>query len=182
MPAIPDHTPAPRSSIAPRPVRTGRLPLLSVRWLTTLAAPASFLLIVSNLTVWHTFTTRWFAANIEHGSLNLLEADRDNPPTERTIDVGWVWLSELPGYELKDRIAYFQWLPRAGSLPTLGGTQRQWYLELPLWIPLLICTPLSILAWRAHIHRRRQAAIRCPNCNYDLAGLPAAATCPECGR
>ncbi|MCX5690324.1 MAG: hypothetical protein NTV94_11175 [Planctomycetota bacterium] len=55
-------------------------------------------------------------------------------------------------------------------------------LIVPLWFPILLVAGLSALAWRMDFAYRRRARIGCcTRCNYNRAGLPSAATCPECG-
>ncbi len=52
------------------------------------------------------------------------------------------------------------------------------YVELPLWLPLLIIGhPTAFLWGRA---RRRPLAGHCRNCGYDLTGN-VSGRCPECG-
>jgi len=60
------------------------------------------------------------------------------------------------------------------------------FLEIgafPLWIPLLATAIPTGVLWRDRLtlRRRRMRLGLCPNCGYSRQGLPAAATCPECG-
>jgi ssDNA-binding Zn-finger/Zn-ribbon topoisomerase 1 len=53
---------------------------------------------------------------------------------------------------------------------------------IPLWLPLPLCGAGTAIACRLDALARRRARLNlCPNCNYDRAGLAAAAKCPECG-
>jgi hypothetical protein len=55
-------------------------------------------------------------------------------------------------------------------------------LQLPLWPLVILAGFVATLAWLVDaLARRRERAGRCPNCNYDRAGLAAGAVCPECG-
>jgi hypothetical protein len=182
MTALPDARPKTSRSNTAHPRAQLLCSILSPRWLTTVTAVVCLSLWVSNLWVWHSITTRSFTIDIHHGSISVDELDRDNPITERMIELSWIALADFPGYDLRYRLAYFQWLPSAGSLITLSGQSRRWYLEVPLWIPAVLCAPISILTWRTHIRRRAHAAWRCPACGYDLSGLRPASLCPECGR
>jgi len=52
----------------------------------------------------------------------------------------------------------------------------------PLWAPTLLTSLATAAAWRRDSLPRRCAAVGlCPTCNYNLAGLPRIAPCPECG-
>ncbi len=53
----------------------------------------------------------------------------------------------------------------------------------PLWIPALVLFVASAWTWWLDIIARRRAKMHvCKACGYDLAGLSAAAPCPECGK
>ena len=54
-------------------------------------------------------------------------------------------------------------------------THHLWFV--PLWAPLLLCGPPTVVLWR----RRCIRAGFC-SCVYARAGLPESAACPECGR
>lgn len=66
-----------------------------------------------------------------------------------------------------------------GGIMGPWGTQRMTMVYVPLWwLPLV---PAGV-AWRFRAIARRLVTARiCSRCNYDLAGLSPAATCPECG-
>jgi hypothetical protein len=54
-------------------------------------------------------------------------------------------------------------------------------LVVPLWMPLLVVSIPSGLAWCGWFRARRRARIgSCPACGYDLSGNRGA-VCPECG-
>lgn len=63
---------------------------------------------------------------------------------------------------------------RGGAVLTLHSS-----LALPL-TPLIVGT--AWLWYRDRRSRRRAEVGCCPACGYDLAGLVAGATCPECGK
>ncbi len=77
------------------------------------------------------------------------------------------------------------------SIPAPGARMWWFFLEwapsrkslgLPLWFPIVIMLGLTALAWRIDLAARRRARIGCcPKCSYNLAGLPSASPCPECG-
>jgi len=50
-------------------------------------------------------------------------------------------------------------------------------LALPLWLPLALLTPPTLLAWRP---RRPTPPGHCPRCRYNLTGNTTG-VCPECG-
>jgi hypothetical protein len=62
-------------------------------------------------------------------------------------------------------------------------TTGLFFVLIPLWLPLLLTLIPTTIAWRLDARARRLAILgRCTQCSYDLAGLPADAPCPECGR
>lgn len=70
----------------------------------------------------------------------------------------------------------FEWWFRWGRWN--GGRD----VAAPLWLPTLAVALITIGVWRADARaRRRQRNGCCATCNYDRAGLPPAAPCPECG-
>ena len=67
------------------------------------------------------------------------------------------------------------------------GTSRGilWMIAVPAWLPAVVPLSFFALIWLSDTlaRRRGHAASRpCPDCFYDLAGLPLTAVCPECGR
>lgn len=53
-----------------------------------------------------------------------------------------------------------------------GGAGTLLYSTVPL-------VAFVAIKWLRYLMRRREG--RCPYSNYDRAGLPAGAACPECG-
>jgi hypothetical protein len=58
-----------------------------------------------------------------------------------------------------------------------------WECGVPLWMPAVLATLLSVVAWRFQVahHVRAVSFGVCPKCDYDRAGIAADAKCPECG-
>lgn len=61
--------------------------------------------------------------------------------------------------------------------PVLRNKPKNFVLNIPLWMIALPCG--AVAAWMLLILRRRPGHCEC---GYKLAGLPALAPCPECGR
>jgi hypothetical protein len=73
-----------------------------------------------------------------------------------------------------------------GAFVRLGfayGRQASGYgiIVIPLWLPALILTTISMLGLRAWRRRRRlhRTPFACRHCGYDLRATPE--RCPECG-
>ncbi len=65
------------------------------------------------------------------------------------------------------------------GLPRGRSVSGSLYVIVPLWIPFVV---LAIpTAWLFWTDRRARRVGHC-RCGYDLAGLPANAACPECGK
>ncbi len=78
-----------------------------------------------------------------------------------------------PGWEFRENDDPFDWWYTWVSL------KRLWFLQIPLWVPLVATTSVAAFCW----HRRIWVSShlnRCPTCKYDRAGLAPAAPCPEC--
>ncbi len=58
-----------------------------------------------------------------------------------------------------------------------------WTACIPIWIPLAICTPASIVLRRrcALLGRGNGCSSACLACGYSRLGLAPGAPCPECG-
>lgn len=54
-------------------------------------------------------------------------------------------------------------------------------LLIPLWIPLVLVAAPAAWSWWRFLHPPKSPTA-CRGCGYELAGLAAAAPCPECGR
>jgi hypothetical protein len=66
--------------------------------------------------------------------------------------------------------------------PSWSTHALSWELQLPYWIPTLLCLTTFALLFRIERHDKRRTRVStCAACEYDLAGLPTAAVCPECG-
>jgi hypothetical protein len=55
---------------------------------------------------------------------------------------------------------------------------NNWFITVPLWIPLALAAPATVVLW---YRRSRAYAGHCKRCGYDRRGLPPGAACPECG-
>ncbi|HMN41800.1 MAG TPA: hypothetical protein PKE29_13220 [Phycisphaerales bacterium] len=178
------------------------------RWLATALAGALLALWGATLWVWCDVGTDQLggiSVSIAHGCLEIEQTDTTfmwsgGPGGGSGASYparSWAWggvdgthavyssvtlLDDLPGYGLTDRWAVLKWLPHAGSIGSLLGPGRRWYLELPLWIPFAGAAAIAALAWRTHLRPRSPAELAaCPACGYDLRGLAPSAPCPECG-
>jgi hypothetical protein len=58
---------------------------------------------------------------------------------------------------------------------------RDWRVNVPLWLPLLLAVAVTSRAWTRWIRRPRDPS-RCPACRYPRAGLAFTIPCPECGN
>lgn len=85
---------------------------------------------------------------------------------------------EQPGFVIRSLGGFIstEWLPRR-PFPV---DEYHW-VDLPLWIPLGVLFPWTIMQWRTlSIRKRRERLGHCIKCNYDLEGNTSGA-CPECG-
>ncbi|MFG0284295.1 MAG: hypothetical protein ACF8R7_07720 [Phycisphaerales bacterium JB039] len=109
---------------------------------------------------------------IESGNLRYVWAYPPNAREEQTpqgLTFGRYWWQ--PRYSMRQRTC---WLPK-------WEDQGTWHsLHVPLWPLAALGAGGALLAWR--MGRRRASAELCQRCGYSLAGLPAGAPCPECGR
>ncbi|MCA3003926.1 MAG: hypothetical protein LW650_04605 [Planctomycetaceae bacterium] len=133
------------------------------RFAWVFALLAGLLLLTHIATVWFNFYLAINATTafvVGHGAFGLL----GNPggldstairvePTHATSDMFW-------------------WFERSGIMG-MG------YAVAPLWLPTVLFAALAGLMW--YLAARTRPG-RCPNCGYNLQGLPAAQPCPECGR
>lgn len=56
------------------------------------------------------------------------------------------------------------------------------WLSIPLWMIVVPCAAIALVAWRLEALARRRARLNlCPKCDYDRTGLAAGTVCPECG-
>jgi hypothetical protein len=89
------------------------------------------------------------------------------------------WILTLGGIDIGDLMPSEEadWNPRA-NLPCLpiwtGLVADGAFYGLVWWV--LLAAPGCVRRWR------RRGAMLCEGCAYSLAGLPAGAPCPECGR
>jgi hypothetical protein len=57
-----------------------------------------------------------------------------------------------------------------------------WFVRLPLWLPITALALPTVFAWTGHTRRGRRAAREgCAKCSYARAGLAPGSPCPECG-
>jgi hypothetical protein len=74
-----------------------------------------------------------------------------------------------PGFLSGDNAGPMIWWP--------GIALRRFYLQIPLWMPLLLIA--SVTAWLWRLDRPPPPPGHCP-CGYDLRGN-VSGRCPECG-
>ena len=170
----------------PAPASTPRTPArlrashpFALRWLTIAAALACVCLWTLNFWAWPQLGFDKAVLGFRHGAIEFRMIDpdlADSVDRETTC----VWLSDLVGYELSERFAFFRWFPSVGTFPSLSG-RTLWHLDIPLWLPFAAFATLTFLSWRTHL-RRKHAPHACPHCHYDLSGLAPQSACPECGR
>ena len=61
-------------------------------------------------------------------------------------------------------------------------TGSVWWIDTPLWIPVVPTLLVTAAAWRMDLAlRRRERMGKCAKCGYDRTGLALGAVCPECG-
>lgn len=89
------------------------------------------------------------------------------------------WLTNRPTYAPSDELIGLTFGPGVRIDRDIWPPDIR--IRIPTWCFPLILVPLAF--W---LHRRNRLASRrerghCPACNYDRAGLPPAAPCPECG-
>lgn len=70
--------------------------------------------------------------------------------------------------------ATYPWLPA----PWYWYKDNEFILPVAIWNGVLIAVTLR---WAIHAHLTEPKLPHCPECEYDLAGLEGATTCPECG-
>ncbi len=75
-----------------------------------------------------------------------------------------------PGFLSGDNAGPMIWWP--------GIALRRFYLQIPLWMPLLLIA--SVTAWLWRLDRPWPPPGHCRRCGYNLKGLTEA-RCPECG-
>ena len=62
-----------------------------------------------------------------------------------------------------------------------GRNNRFWWVQIPLWAPLLAVLVPTVVAWRRDSTARRRPTAASPRCGYDRAGIAPDGPCPECG-
>jgi hypothetical protein len=67
---------------------------------------------------------------------------------------------------------------RATRLPTIDCDSAGGLVILPLWLPLVVATVLTVTLWWRD--RRRIPAGHCRKCGYNLTGH-VSGVCPVCG-
>ena len=108
----------------------------------------------------------------------------------RTGTVSYLWTTHEKRLEIISKTGYplqrqWNWYcsPRQVPMEWWGGFTQipgRAAIWAPLWPFTLAGGTVALLCWR---RRRRLARIGCCKvCGYSLAGLPAGAPCPECGR
>ncbi|HVU64521.1 MAG TPA: hypothetical protein VHC70_11135 [Phycisphaerales bacterium] len=114
-------------------------------------------------------------ATVRHGLICLMWT-RDMP-----VDFGGQWGVIMQGpnhWDEHPRAWAFDW----GGHFFYHSPNGDWVAEFPVWPVAALLLMVTALAWHFDtLARRRERVGRCPNCNYDRAGLAAGAVCPECG-
>lgn len=89
---------------------------------------------------------------------------------------GWRVSDFEPGWKFERARGPLAWSINRHS----GG--RDWWVWVPLWMPLAGSMALTGAAWVLGRRAARRARLGwCAACGYDRAGLAAGARCPECG-
>jgi hypothetical protein len=160
-----------------RPVRA------AVKWACTVAAV--LLLGVTVAGRWWGFARTWVSSEGEVYELDVCRGVFGFVTWE--ID-----LNDVPGWHVFRCTDWISgWRPDAqpsapwhvGILLMNGPGKNQRCYGVTLLYPLLFVAFPAALMWRTDIRNRRRERIgHCAKCGYSLAGLPADAQCPECGK
>lgn len=120
---------------------------------------------------------------ISDGQLNYDSAayERDNgyyqkPKTGRFM-AGFKPPSKYWKRSFWDRMHVGRWWPESINV---GGLARpQYYIFIPIWMPLVVSAGTAAVGWR--LRGRKPRPGQCGHCGYNLTGLTGG-PCPECGR
>lgn len=120
------------------------------------------------------------------GPLQTPPEARTSIPRPPTLDPRERWLLARSGLATAIRAGEIQWPAELATTATATRYSPTAHLQSGLesrpWLLVCLAPPLVFAGVRIGRHRTRKLRNLCHSCGYPRIGLPAAATCPECGK